>query len=197
MKILGVSESENKIIVVASETCESEASQLGNASITWNGQAYEGYTQVGDAHYDEGNGLTTIELSKPPGIETLRAMKLKEIGAACSQAIYAGITVEGKNYSLAEHDQMEIASQSIAVKNGAENAPYHADGELCRLFPADEFAAIANAANVHIFWHRVYCNHLNAWIRRAETAKEIKAIAYTGNIGELPEDLAEAIGRLL
>jgi len=126
-------------------------------------------------------------------IEQVRAVVKQEIGAACTAVIYAGVEVEGKRYSLTEHDQTELMAQLQSVKEGAAAIPYHADGELCRLYSAEEFAAVAQAATAHIFYNRTYCNHLNAWIKRA-TVKQLATIKYGV---ELPKDLAEAMGVIL
>lgn len=119
-------------------------------------------------------------------VEQVREAVRQEIGAACSAAIHAGIDLNGRHYSLTEHDQTEIMAQYAAVKEGAAAVPYHADGELCRMYPAEEFAALAQAATAHVFYHRTYCNHLNAWIKRAGL-EELAGVAYGGS---LPEDLA-------
>ena len=126
-------------------------------------------------------------------VEQVRAAKRQEIGAACSAAIYAGVEVEGRRYSLTEHDQTEIMAQYATVKEGAAAVPYHADGELCRMYPAEEFAALAQAATAHVFYHRTYCNHVNAWIARAEL-EELAGIIYGA---ELPEDLAQRMAAIL
>ena len=83
-------------------------------------------------------------------VEQVRAVKKKEIGAECSAAI------GGAHYSLTEHDQTELLAQAQAVKEGAAAVPYHADGELCRMYPAEEFTALAQAATAHVFYHRTY-----------------------------------------
>ena len=127
-------------------------------------------------------------------IHNLRVAALEAAGRACTQAIHGGIEVEGARYSLTEHDQIELMAQLSAVKDGAETVPYHADGELCRMYTAAAFLAVAQAATAHILYHRTYCNHINAWIRRAETAYELEAIQY----GEdLPTDLAASMMALL
>lgn len=118
-------------------------------------------------------------------VEQVREAVKQEIGAACTAAIYAGITVGESRYSLTEHDQTEIMAQFTAVKEGAAAVPYHADGELCRMYPAEEFTALAQAATEHVFYHRTYCNHLNAWIARADL-EELGCITYGA---ALPEDL--------
>ena len=119
-------------------------------------------------------------------VEQVREAKRQEIGAACSAAIYAGVDVGGAHYSLTEHDQTESLAQYTTVKEGAAAVPYHADGELCRMYPAEEFAALAQAATAHVFYHRTYCNHVNAWIARAGL-EELEGVTYGA---ALPEDLA-------
>ena len=126
-------------------------------------------------------------------VEQVREAKRQEIGAACSAVIYAGVDVGGSHYSLTEHDQTEIMAQYTTVKEGAPAVPYHADGELCRMYPAEEFAALAQAATAHVFYHRTYCNHVNAWIKRAGL-EELSTITYGA---ALPEDLAERMAAIL
>ena len=126
-------------------------------------------------------------------VEQVRAAKLQEIGLACSAAIYAGVDVGGSHYSLTEHDQTEIMAQYTTVKEGAPAVPYHADGELCRMYPAEEFAALAQAATAHVFYHRTYCNHMNAWIRRAGL-EELSYIMYGM---ALPADLAASMATIM
>ena len=146
--------------------------------------------------YYSGDGYSYEEeapADTSPDIGQHRTAKLQEVGGECTAAIYAGIDMGGAHYSLTEHDQMEIMAQYTTVKDGAQAVPYHADGELCRMYPAEEFAALAQAATAHVFYHRTYCNHLNAWIRRAD-AEELADIAYGV---ELPADLAESMAALL
>ncbi len=147
---------------------------------------------------DSVRGLALRKLGVTPpedwtDVEQVRAAKKAEMGVLCSQAIYAGVEVGGKCYSLTEHDQTEIMAQTQMVSTGAEAVPYHADGELCRLYPAAEFMEVANAAVAHVFYHRTYCNHLNAWIARA-TLEELEGIGYGA---ELPEDLNESVSAIL
>ena len=126
-------------------------------------------------------------------VEQVREAVKQEIGAACTAAIYAGITVGDSHYSLTEHDQTEIMAQFTAVKEGAAAVPYHADGELCRMYPAEEFTALAQAATGHVFSHRTYCNHLNAWIARADL-EELGRITYGAT---LPADLGEHMAEVV
>ena len=126
-------------------------------------------------------------------VEQVRAAKKQEIGLDCSAAIYAGIDLDGAHYSLTEHDQTELLAQAQAVKDVAEAVPYHADGELCRMYTAQEFSALAQAATAHVFQHRTYCNHVHAWIARAGL-DELAAIEYGA---ELPADLAASMAQIM
>ncbi len=123
----------------------------------------------------------------------VREAKRQEVSAACSAAIYAGIDMGEAHYSLTEHDQTELLAQYAAVREGAAAVPYHADGELCRMYPAEEFSALARAATAHVFYCRTYCNHLNAWLRRAGLG-ELEEISYGA---ALPADLAEHMAAVL
>ena len=135
--------------------------------------------------------------------DSIRDMKLERLGVTPPQdwndveqvrtAKKAEIDVGGAHYSLTEHDQTELMAQFQTVKEGAEEVPYHADGELCRMYTAEEFTALTQAATAHVFYHRTYCNHLNAWIKRAGL-DEIPAIVYGA---DLPADLAASMAALI
>lgn len=61
------------------------------------------------------------------------------------------------------------------------------------MYTAEEFTALTQAATAHVFYHRTYCNHLNAWIKRAGL-DEIPAIVYGA---DLPADLAASMAALI
>ena len=149
-------------------------------------------------------GATTEELPAweaehpdPVSLEEKRAAKHTEVSAASEAAIYAGMDVETtqgtEHFSLQETDQINLTAAVTAVQQGAAGYPYHADGELCRMFTAAEIGAVGQASIAHKLYHTTYCNHLFAWIRRA-TASELTGITYGA---ELPEDLAASMQALL
>lgn len=133
----------------------------------------------------------------PVSLEDKRAAKTAEMSAACNAAITAGMDVETtqgtEHFSLQETDQINLTAAVTAVQQGAAGYPYHADGELCRMFSAAEIGAVGQASIAHKLYHTTYCNHLFAWIRRA-TASELTGITYGA---ELPEDLAASMQALL
>lgn len=137
--------------------------------------------------------------AQPDPMDGLRAAKEDELSAACNAAIVAGMDVEtsqgAEHFSLQETDQINLTTALSAVQAGAAGYPYHADGQLCRMFSAAEIQAIAQASIEHKLYHTTLCNHLLTWARRAETAEELTGIAYTAE--GLPEDLAANMAQVL
>lgn len=137
-----------------------------------------------------GAGAWEVKHPDPVSLEEKRAAKHAEISAASEAAIKAGMDVETtqgtEHFSLQETDQINLKTATDDVKAGAAFYPYHADGELCRIFTAAEINAIGEVSKAHKLYHTTYCNHLFDWIRRADAA-ELAGITYGA---ELPEDLA-------
>lgn len=129
----------------------------------------------------------------------LRSTKEQEISLACNQAIIAGMDVETskglEHFSLQETDQINLTTATNAIQQGLTEYPYHADGQLCRMFTAEEILSIADAATKHKLYHTTLCNHLLTWVRRAETKEELDGIIYSEEI--LPEDLAANMAYIL
>lgn len=125
--------------------------------------------------------------------------KCGELSAACHAAIVAGCDVQledgsVRHFSLDETDQINLTTALATIERGVAGYPYHADGQICRLFSAADIYAIANAATAHKLYHTTLCNHLLAWARRAETDEELASITYGA---QLPEDLAANMNEVL
>lgn len=143
--------------------------------------------------------LDAYNASTQPDVSVLRSEKLIEISDACRAAILAGVDVEFSDgttghFSLEETDQINLTTAYAAVQAGAVEYPYHADGQLCKMYPAADITAISQAAASHKLYHLTYCNHLMAWAKRVETADELAAITYGA---ELPDDLAANMQEVL
>ncbi|HIT02481.1 MAG TPA: hypothetical protein IAC21_06650 [Candidatus Enterenecus merdae] len=137
--------------------------------------------------------------TQPDPIDEAKAKKAAELSAACNAAIVAGMDVETtqgmEHFSLAETDQINLTAAHSAIQAGAPGYPYHADGELCRMFTALEINAISAASIAHKLYHTTLCNHLLTWARRAETIEEVNGITYTDE--GMPEDLAANMAQIL
>lgn len=114
-------------------------------------------------------------------IEFMRASKIKEMNTACRQVIEDGIDVdihgETRHFSLTTQDQLNLMSLS-AMAQTQQLIPYHADGDTCEFYTADEINQIVNAANTLKNYNIVYYNSLKAYINTLETIEEISAITY-------------------
>ena len=146
------------------------------------------------------NGEYTIEdVPDDRPLDEIRSDKLAELSASCNAAITDGMDVETtqgtEHFSLQETDQINLTTALSAVQSGAAGYPYHADGQLCRLFTAAEIQAIAAASVKHKLYHTTLCNHLLTWARRAETREELSGITYAAD--GLPKDLAANMAAVL
>lgn len=125
-----------------------------------------------------------------PTLEEAKQSKLAELSTACQNAIYTGIDVTDtkgtEHFSLTMADQTNLSTLAEAVTQGAASVPYHADGQLCRMFSADEIKTIFKAAKAHVTQNVTLCNHLNVWVRRCAVVADIQTITYTST---LPDDL--------
>lgn len=118
-------------------------------------------------------------------ISDLKSQKIANLRKICNQIIEYGIDVNGKHYSLSAEDQMNLTNLSMLAKTGIEKIPYHADGELCRLFTATEIGEIAETAIMWITFHTTYYNFMKSYLSSIDDADIIKNFQYDMN---LPDD---------
>lgn len=163
-------------------------------------------TQVDDARfiqptppagwqYDEDTGtFYQGELYSPH-----KQRKIDEMNNVCGQTITNGCDVElsdgtTEHFALTAEDQINIATAEKAIQAGATAFPYHADGKLCRLYPAADIQKIINAATAWKTYHTTYFNHLKTWINRMEDKTEIQSVRYGA---ELPDDLKQSLNAIM
>lgn len=113
--------------------------------------------------------------------------KRREVSSACEQAIYRGVTVtlsDGviEHFSLTEHDQINLFGKQAQLTAGAERLEYHADGQPCRYYSAEDMAAVIQAAMFHVSYHTTYCNALNMWIAGCQTTEAVQEIFYGADV---------------
>ena len=114
-------------------------------------------------------------------LEFIRASKIAEMSATCRKTIEAGVDVElrGENhhFSLDTQDQLNLMSLGVMAQTQSM-IPYHADGETCVFFTAEEISQIVSAATAHKVYHTTYYNALKNYINALETIEDIAAITY-------------------
>ena len=114
-------------------------------------------------------------------IEFLRQSKISEMSHECRKTIEAGIDIqlrmETKHFSMDTQDQLNLMSLGVMAQT-QELIPYHADGETCIFYTADEINQIVAAATAHKVYHTTYYNALKNYINSLTTIEEIAAITY-------------------
>lgn len=116
-------------------------------------------------------------------LEEVKAAKISEMSAACREAIIAGFDVvladgKSRHFSMTVEDQLNINSLYGLLASGMTQVPYHADGEACEYFSAEDFGIIVQTATAHKTYHESYFNSLKSYITIKRTAASVDAITY-------------------
>lgn len=116
-------------------------------------------------------------------LEFIRQRKIEQMSQSCNDAIVSGVDVvlsDGNthHFSLTIEDQLNLISLQGMLSSGAEAVPYHADGEECRYYSAEDFTAIATAVTNWKLYQESYFNSLRAYIQSMETMPELLAVEY-------------------
>ena len=164
-----------------------------NGDLLFDSAGYDTVYREVDGGYqlsDDGSVYTPPakpEEPQPPTLEERKAEKKAEVGSACEQAIYLGVSValpaSTEHFSLTEHDQINLFGKQAQLAAGAQQLEYHQDGQPCRYYTAEEMQAILEAAMFHVSYHTTYCNSLNMWIDAADD-ETLEGIFYGADIPE-------------
>lgn len=123
----------------------------------------------------EGNITDIVEI--PISAENVIPAKKEELSKACEATIVAGVDVGDKHYSMTIEDQANILAW-MAVAQTGKSIPYHSDGQPCRVYTAEEFMTVANAAVAFKTAQTTYCNLLMRQVEEMTDAEEVKAVEY-------------------
>lgn len=121
-------------------------------------------------------------------LEQVKKDKCSELASACEQTIISGFAVGDKHYSFTVEDQANILAWAEQAKAG-KSVPYHADGELCRVYTAAEFLQIVGAATYYKVSQQTYHNCLKQQVMSMVDVNTVKAVQYgiTGLTGAYKE----------
>lgn len=136
---------------------------------------------------DDGSKIVDVVATSEP-IDKVISQKKAELSVECEKAIIAGVDVGDVHYSLTIEDQANILAW-MAVAQTGKAVPYHCDGQPCRVYTADEFMEVANAAVVYKTHHTTYCNLLMRQVEAMTDVDEVKAVKY--GITQLEGEYAE------
>lgn len=111
-------------------------------------------------------------------LKAAKEAKIQEMSDTCADVIVAGIDYNGSHYSMTVEDQLNMASLLSQIQNGEAVVPYHADGEECRFYQANEFLGLTDAVTYHKLYHESYFNSLRIYINSMSTVEEVNAVEY-------------------
>ena len=122
-------------------------------------------------------------------VERVKSQKILSMSEACHNVITNGIDFNGEHYSLSPEDQTNLTNLSL-MSQTLPYVPYHADGQLCREYSAEEIQALATMAIRWVTFHTTYHNFLKAYIRTLNPIDDILDIHYGT---ELPSEYMTSI----
>ena len=118
-----------------------------------------------------------------PDLSDIKLTKIIEIKESCESYIYAGTnvtlpdgTIEHFTYTLA--DQSNISEMFTAVMAGATEYPYHADGEICKIYTKEQIVTIYGTLSLFKTEATTYHNSLKAQINAMTDVDAISATKF-------------------
>lgn len=161
-----------------------------------NEEEYNAFAQAFETnetiHYEreEQEQQETIPFVNPidlASVEYIKEAKINEMNLACRHTIEAGFDLEirgaTRHFSLTTQDQLNLMSLGATAQT-QQLIPYHADGEECEFYTAEEINEIIAKATEFKNYNTVYYNALKSYINALETIEEISAIVYGTSIPE-------------
>lgn len=133
----------------------------------------------------------TVEDYVEPAIsvDELKETLIANMSNQCNKVITNGfdaVLSDGNTYhfALTLEDQLMIQALMLKAKSGETILPYHADGETCRYFSADEISLLYSNMESIITYNTTYFNSLRDYINSMTTEEELQAISYGVEIPE-------------
>ncbi len=126
---------------------------------------------------DEINKLQNDELTIESTLEEEKQRKIIEMMSYSQTTITNGIDYNNKHYRLNTTDQINLTTLGALAAQG-QSVPYHADGEICSIYTAEEMNGLIAAASKFIIYHTTYFNLLKHQILNLDAIEEVKAVYY-------------------
>lgn len=116
-------------------------------------------------------------------IEKLKSDKISEMSTICNQTIENGFDLQmtdgtTEHFSLTTQDQLNLTTLSAMIQSGLQSIPYHADGNLCKFYSAEDMKNLINYGTKFITYQTTYFNSLRNYINCLENTYEIEAVEY-------------------
>ena len=137
---------------------------------------------VPETHYSDWDIIVPeVPEEEEPSVTFVRDSKIAEMSYECHAAIEAGfdfnIRGETQHFSLTTQDQLNLMSLSNLAAT-QDLIPYHADGEECVFYTAEEIKQIVAEMTQLKIYHTTYYNALKNYINDLDNIEDISAITY-------------------
>ena len=139
-------------------------------------------------------------------LQFVKDKKIEYMSCLCHQTIENGILITLSDglehrFSLTENDQTNLMERQAQLMAGATQVSYHADGELCTYYSAEDMTAIIQANIFHKDYQTTYFNSLKHYINSMTDKNEVSAVEYGIEIPEQYQsqplkDLLEQLAQL-
>ena len=126
---------------------------------------------------DSINNIESDNFDEKDLLTQAKQRKINEISLVSQSMIINGIEFDGKRYRLNTTDQINISSLNLMAQIG-NKVPYHADGEVCRIFEPEEMIELAKNATAWIIYHNTYFNLLKHQVLDYTTIEEVESVYY-------------------
>ena len=122
-------------------------------------------------------------------MQFVKDKKIEYMSYLCHQTIENGILITLSDglehrFSLTENDQANLMERQAQLMAGATQVSYHADGELCTYYSAEDMMAIIQASIFHKDYQTTYFNSLKHCINGMTDKNEVSAVEYGIEIPE-------------
>ena len=104
-------------------------------------------------------------------VDYVKSVKIAEMSNTCNDG-------NSYHFSLTTQDQLNLITLSSMVASGETQIPYHADGELCRFYSAEDINIIITTATHFKTYQVSYFNALKAYIESMTDIETIGAVVY-------------------
>jgi hypothetical protein len=136
-----------------------------------------------DVRWDGTEENASEEISENVTLIEVKERCLAKLSEECQNTIYEGVDVclsdsSVRHFALEIEDQLNLLTLATLVANGETVIPYHASGELCTYYSAEDITRIVEAATAFKTYHTSYYNSLKNWVLSMDSIASVGAVQY-------------------
>lgn len=129
-----------------------------------------------------------IEIPEPhepyvPTYEEILNSKISELSSACQRTIEAGLDINGLHYSYTAEDQINLNDIVNTVKLTGLPLGYHADGQNCTEYTAEELINIYIQLAMNKYCQQTYFNQSREYLKSLKHLDDNKEIIISYTYG--------------